>query len=389
MSIREHLETEERERLAPYAVRAAESKGRRHPDSPHPYRTAFQQDRDRVIHTPAFRRLAYKTQVFLNFEGGTYRTRLTHTLEASQIARTIARALGLNEDLTEAVTLAHDLGHPPFGHAGEYALDKLVREAGDEAGFEHNRHSLRLVDELEGRHPSYRGLNLTWDVREGITKHRFPVDPASIATFESTSHTSLEAQVADIADAIAYSCHDLDDALQAKLLPTEVLAEFSFWSEAHDSVRAQHADMSGEHARGRTVEYLIDRLATDVIASSSQLLHEAAPSSVDDVRTFDRPLVGFSPSVEEQVVEIRAFLFEHAYNHFQVVRMREKGQRLLRDLFRAYLDVPAQLPSAVQERLEDGMPLARTIVDYLAAMTDRNAVDEHKRLFEIETRLLP
>jgi dGTPase len=284
MSIRERLEKEEDERLAPYAVRSSSSRGRVYDDIPHPYRTAFQRDRDKVIHTPAFRRLAYKTQVFLNFEGDSYRTRLTHTLEASQIARTIARALRLNEDLTEAITLAHDLGHPPFGHAGEEALDALLREAGDSQGFEHNRHSLRLVDELEGRHPRYPGLNLSWEVREGITKHRFPVDEESADTFVKTAHASLEAQVADIADAVAYSCHDVDDALQAGLLKPQELATLPLWAEALHEIGDRYGDLRPEHLRGRAVEYLIERLATDVVEESQRVLKEAGVAGVADVR---------------------------------------------------------------------------------------------------------
>jgi len=388
MTIRERLEGEE-QRLAPYAVRAASSRGRRYPDSPHPYRTVFQRDRDKVVHTPAFRRLAYKTQVFLNFEGDTYRTRLTHTLEATQIARTIARALRLNEDLTEAISLAHDLGHPPFGHAGEEALDALVREAGDDQGFEHNWHSLRLVDELEGRHPAYRGLNLTWEVREGITKHRFPVDEESLAIFEATSYPSLEAQVADIADAVAYSCHDVDDALQARLLPAQGLSLLSLWSEAIAAVTARYEELRPEHLRGRAVEYLIERLVTDVIRASQQALDASAISDVEEARHFRAPVVRFSSAVEAQVEEVRAFLFQHAYDHYQVMRMREKAQRLLRELFHAYRQSPGQLPAAPQARLAQGITLPRVIADYLAAMTDRYAVDEHRRLFEVDTRLLP
>ena len=389
MSIRERLESLEEGRLAGYAVRSSSSRGRLYTDNPHPYRTAFQRDRDKVIHTPAFRRLAYKTQVFLNFEGDTYRTRLTHTLEASQIARTIARALHLNEDLAEAITLAHDLGHPPFGHAGEEVLDQLLREAGDDQGFEHNRHSLRVVDELEGRHPNYPGLNLTWEVREGITKHRFPVDEESLPLFEATSSPSLEAQVADIADSVAYSCHDVDDALQAGLLPSDLFAELPLWEEALDAVGERHGDLSSDQLRSRAVEYLIDRLVSDVVQASESAFKVAGVATVDDVRQFPLHLIRFSTDLHAQVEEVQAFLFHHAYDHYQVMRMKEKAQRLLRELFLAYMKTPAQLPTVAQQRFGQGFPLPRVLVNYLAAMTDRYAVDEHRRLFEVDTRLLP
>ena len=380
MTIRERLEGEE-QRLAPYAVRAASSRGRRYPDSPHPYRTVFQRDRDKVVHTPAFRRLAYKTQVFLNFEGDTYRTRLTHTLEATQIARTIARALRLNEDLTEAISLAHDLGHPPFGHAGEEALDALVREAGDDQGFEHNWHSLRLVDELEGRHPAYRGLNLTWEVREGITKHRFPVDEESLAIFEATSYPSLEAQVADIADEIAYCNHDVEDGLRSGMLTSSSLESVELWREALKSVLEIDQVKDEDILNSRTISFMISSLTKNLIRTTFDRLMENSIGSPEDGRKCRVKCVSFDSVLAGRKRELKEFLLREMYGNYRVIRMEEKARRIIGDLFGAYCNRPEQLPPHIFSRVKtEG--IKRVVCDYIAGMTDRYAMEEYRKLFD-------
>ena len=396
-SIRERLEILELETLAPYAAKSRTSRGRRYPGEEHPYRTAYQRDRDRVIHAPAFRRLEYKTQVFVNFEGDHYRNRLTHTLEATQIARTISRALRVNEDLTEAISLAHDLGHPPFGHAGQDALDELMARpevkaqftsADDPGGFEHNRQSLRIVDRLEGKNPRYPGLNLTWEVREGIAKHRFaPSDPA-LAEFRISPHPSIEAQIANVADEIAYTCHDVDDALRAGLITSEQLAQSTLWQTAVDRVGHHHRSDDAQGLRLRAVEWLIDRLVTDVIDATTRNLDDLGIATEHDARWAVSPVVGFSDDRGPQAGQLKRLLIELVYNHYLVVRMKEKARRLLRDLFLAYQEAPQQLAPSVQRQLQWASP-ARVICDYLSGMTDRFAVEEHRRLFEFDVRVLP
>lgn len=395
--IRRRLEDDERARLAPYASLSACSRGRRYPAREREYRTAYQRDRDKIIYTPSFRRLQYKTQVFVNFEGDHYRTRLTHTLEGSQIARTIARALRLNEDLVEAVALAHDLGHPPYGHASEDALNALMSQpatlarlegTADPGGFEHNYQSLRIVDYLEGHNPDHPGLNLTWEVREGICKHRpTPVHPEMVE-FQETPSPSLEAQIANLADEIAYDCHDVDDGLRAGLVTIEQLEENRLWRDALAQVRRERGPADSHEQRYRAVTALIDRLVTDVIRASSRNIREDGVASADDVRRCEHPLIGFSPEIAPDAASLKAFLYRHVYYHYQVVRMKEKARRLIADLFNAYLEQPDQLPTHVQQRLEC-VPRPRAICDYLAGMTDRYAVEEHRKLFAIDVRLLP
>lgn len=393
--IRRRIEANENTNLAPYACRSSGSRGRRYPSDEHAYRTAFQRDRDKIIYTPAFRRLQYKTQVFVNFEGDHYRTRLTHTIEGSQIARTIARALGANEDLVEAIALAHDLGHAPFGHASEDALDALMKQpavitrlegTGDPGGFEHNVQSLRIVDFLEGHNPNHPGLNLTWEVREGICKHRFAPAHPELAEFQETPQTSLEAQIADIADEIAYNCHDVDDGLRAGLVTIEELEENKLWRDALAQVRGLSSDP--QERRYRAVKTLVDRLVTDVVTATLDNIEKAGVRSADDVRHCARPLIGYSPEIDPHAASLKAFLYRHVYYHYQVVRMKEKARRLISELFNAYLEQPDQLPTHVQRRLET-VPQPRAICDYVAGMTDRYAVDEHRKLFEIDVRLLP
>ncbi len=393
--IRRRIEANETANLAPFACRSSESRGRRYSSDEHAYRSAFQRDRDKIIYTPAFRRLQYKTQVFVNFEGDHYRTRLTHTIEGSQIARTIARALGANEDLVEAIALAHDLGHAPFGHASEDALDALMKQpavmtrlegTGDPGGFEHNVQSLRIVDLLEGHNPNHPGLNLTWEVREGICKHRFAPAHPELAEFQETPQTSLEAQIADIADEIAYNCHDVDDGLRAGLVTIEELEENKLWRDALAQVRGRSSDP--QERRYRAVKTLVDRLVTDVITATLDNIEKAGVRSADDVRHCAHPLIGYSPEIDPHAASLKAFLYRHVYYHYQVVRMKEKARRLISELFNAYLEQPDQLPTHVQRRLAT-VPQPRAICDYVAGMTDRYAVDEHRKLFEIDVRLLP
>ncbi len=395
--IRRRIESQERDRLAPFASRSADSRGRAYPSSEHAYRSIYQRDRDKIIYTPAFRRLQYKTQVFVNFEGDHYRTRLTHTIEAVQIARTIARALALNEDLVEAIVLAHDLGHAPFGHASEDALDSLMRQpsvlrlldgSGDPGGFEHNLQSLRIVDVLEGHSPEHPGLNLSWEVREGICKHRFTLHHPELAEFQRFSQPSLEAQIADLADEIAYDCHDVDDGLRAGLVTIEELEENQVWRES--LVRVWHqADVEDpQELRFRAVKSLIDRLVTDVVLTTLDNVEKAGVQSADEVRQWPAPLVTFSPEIGPHTASLKAFLYRHVYYHYQVVRMKEKARRLITEVFNAYVDQPEQLPSHVQRRLET-VPLPRAVCDYVAGMTDRYALEEHRKLFEIDVRLLP
>lgn len=374
---REAYEREEDERLAPWAARAARSRGRVAPEPEHPHRTVFQRDRDRIVHSRAFRRLEYKTQVFVYHEGDHYRNRLTHTLEGSQIARSIARTLRVNEDLAEAVALAHDLGHTPFGHAGERALDKLL--AGD-GGFDHNRQTLRIVDVLEQRYPDFRGLNLTWETREGLLKHGcrwehpLPV-PAPAA------QPSLEAQIADVSDEIAYTNHDLDDGLRSGLLTLEMLEGVSLWREARRTAERRCGGSEERVVRGQTIGALIDRLVTDLVETSAGRLEKAAIGSLDELRECDERFLGFSEPLTAAKAELKGFLSEHLYHHPRVVRMTRKAERVLGDLYRIYREEPRQLPAHVVERLPAEGP-ARAIADYIAGMTDRFALAEHRKLLD-------
>lgn len=398
-TIRQHLERVEGQSLASYASRADQSRGRRYPATEHDYRTAYQRDRDKVIYTPAFRRLQYKTQVFVNFEGDHYRTRLTHTLEATQIARTIARALGANEDLTEAIILAHDLGHAPFGHASEETLHNLMSQApvlkllagsGDPGGFEHNVQSLRIVDLLEGHNPNHPGLNLTWEVREGICKHRFAPGVPQLTEFQATPQPSVEAQIADLADEIAYDCHDVDDGLRAGLVTIEQLEQNRLWRETLARVRQSVGPVGAADLQYQAVKSLIDLLVTDVVDATAANIRALRIQAPDDARRATERVVTFSAAVRPDAKDLKSFLYTNVYFHYQVLRMKEKARRLISELFNAYLDVPHQLPTHVQRRHDiDQVPLPRAICDYIAGMTDRYAVDEHRKLFEIDVRLLP
>ncbi len=369
---REAFEREESERLAPFAVTSAASRGRVIAEAEHPYRTIFQRDRDRVVHSRAFRRLEYKTQVFVPHEGDHYRNRLTHTLEAGQISRTIARALRLNEELAEAIVLAHDLGHTPFGHAGERVLARLMK---DEGGFDHNRQSLRIVDLLEERYPGFRGLNLAYETREGILKHGCHWEhPVPVP--EATPQPGLEAQVADVADEIAYTNHDLDDGLRSGLLGLEQLEDVALWKETREQVAERLGPLSGRLLRAQLIIALINRLVTDLVESTAGRLSAAAVGSVEAVRAAPHRFAGFSPEVEKKKREFKRFLHRELYQHPRVLRVAENAERVLGDLFRAYRDDAALLPDHVRARFQiDGE--ARAIADYVAGMTDRFAMDEH------------
>ena len=373
----------ESDKLSPYAALSATSQGRRFPEPEHAFRTAYQRDRDRIIHCTAFRRLEYKTQVFVNHEGDHYRTRLTHSLEAAQISRTIARALRLNEDLTEAVTLAHDLGHPPFGHSGEDAINKLMRDHG---GFEHNLQALRLVDRLEHRYPGFPGLNLTQEVREGIVKHSPRYREAAPAEFMDGAEPVLEAQIVDIADEIAYTNHDLEDGLSSKILDLEGLEEVEIWKEHFGKASESYP---GETTRVRVraaIRGIIDTLSTDLIRRTLENVDSLEVRSLEDVRRAGRRLVELTPEVEQRKSHLKRFLFANLYRHYRVVRMAEKAQRVVRELFEAYTSNQQQLPPHVEGRIpEEG--LHRVVCDYIAGMTDRFALGEHQKLFDPHQRV--
>ena len=381
LTTREGLEERELQFLAPYATRSRESRGRVYPEPEHPYRTAFQRDRDRIVHATAFRRLEYKTQVFVNYEGDHYRTRLTHTIETAQIARTIARVLALNEDLAEAVALAHDLGHTPFGHAGETALHEIMQEHG---GFNHNAQSLRLVTELEQRYPDFPGLNLTWEVREGLVKHTTAYDVTGTHDYEPEFCASLEAQVVNVADEIAYNTHDLDDGLRAGLINPRQLAAVRLWEESCARLGVVPERLT-EMDRRRIIRDLINAEVTDLVTNSSQALAAHGIDSPQAARRQASDLVAFSPDMSEKNCELRHFLLGHLYHHYRVVRMAVKAQRLVTALFNAYLEEPSQLPRPVQRRLGNGTP-HRVVCDYVAGMTDRFALQEYRKLFDPEER---
>ncbi len=368
-------EREERERLAPFAEKSADSRGRLHPEPEHAYRTAFARDRDRIVHTRAFRRLEYKTQVFVHHEGDHYRNRLTHTIEGSQIARTLARMLRLNENLAEAVVLAHDLGHTPFGHAGERVLDELL--AG-EGGFDHNRQTLRIVDWLEKRYPGFRGLNLTHETREGILKHGCDwAHPVPVP--ERGPSPSLEAQVADRADEIAYLNHDLDDGLRSGLLDAQQLEKVTLWAEVHATLPATAREAGERVLHAQMIRLLIDRLVVDLAEATAEALAAAAPGSPDEVRRLPEPLVRFSPETGPLQRKLKQFLYENLYHHPRVLAVSRQAEQILGDLFRAYRARPDALPTHVVARFaEDGE--ARSIADYIAGMTDRFAQAEHEKL---------
>lgn len=378
---RDKLETLEDAALSPVAIRSRDSRGREFPEDEPSYRTAFQRDRDRILHTTAFRRLEYKTQVFVNYEGDYYRTRLTHTLEVAQIGRTIARALGANEDLVEAICLAHDLGHPPFGHAGETSLSRLMTGRG---GFDHNKQSLRIVTQLEHRYPGFFGLNLTWEVREGIVKHETEYDIADAQEYDPEKRGHLEAQIANVADELAYTAHDLDDGLRAGLIFPAGLSGLGLWEKVRESIGWKHEPFE-ETIRHRLIRRLIGIEVTDLLHSTQARLESSHADSVEALQLLPFNVVGFSDPLARLNRELKDFLFKNMYQHYRVFRMQVKAERFLEDLFEAYTRNPETLPPEVQDRARDG-DLYRTVCDHIAGMTDRFALEERDKLFDPHKR---
>lgn len=373
---------------APYASHPDQSRGRRHSEPPPGNRSQFQRDRDRIIHAKAFRRLEYKTQVFINHEGDWFRTRLTHSLEVAQIARVIARSLRLDEDLTEAISLAHDLGHTPFGHAGQDELNACMRDLAPEAGgFEHNLQSLRVVDELEERYPSFNGLNLCFETREGILKHCSLSNARKLGDvgqrFIERTQPSLEAQLANLADEIAYNNHDIDDGIRSGLITLEQLLEVPIFQSHYLSVRRQWPELPEHRAISEIIRQMINTLIVDVTRTTQQNLETFKPLSPDQVRQ-SVPLVAFSAEIRRQADELKQFLLRHLYRHYKVMRMTTKARRIVRELFTRFLEEPILLPP--QFRRESHRQQARAIADYIASMTDRYAMLEHRRLYMIDER---
>jgi dGTPase len=382
---RKELEARERAILAPYAMHNADSKGRVHPEEEHPYRLAFQRDRDRIIHTTAFRRLQYKTQVFVYHEGDHYRNRLTHTIEAAQIGRTVTRALAANEDLTEAICLAHDLGHPAFGHKGETTLNELMADHG---GFDHQRQTIRIVTELEERYPDYRGLNLTYEVREGLVKHDTDYDTSDATGYEPEKAGTLECQIANLADEIAYNTSDLDDGLRSGILdPVEVIS-LETWRAVMASLGVNPNTRLDSPLRRRAIRRLIGLEITDAITTTDANLSAIDAKSPADIRAAGRNVAAFSPDMLALNRELKAYLLNSFYRHPRLMRMSGKANRLLSALFNSYLEDPLQLPREIQERISLGKDSPQRIIcDYIAGMTDRFAISEYKKLFDPEANV--
>jgi dGTPase len=381
----QELEAREQMTLAPYAMPNSASRGRVYPEPPHPYRLGYQRDRDRIIHTTAFRRLEYKTQVFVYSEGDHYRNRLTHSVEVAQIGRTLARALGCNEDLTEAICLAHDLGHPPFGHVGEETLNRLMAEHG---GFDHQRQTYRILTELEHRYPDHPGLNLTYEVLEGVVKHDTDYDVVDADAYHPEERGTLECQLSNLADEIAYNTSDLDDGLRSGILdPAQVKA----LTIARRTLRSlgieQDADLRSDLVRYRFIRRLVGIEVSDVVSATAQKITETGITSLDELRAAARNVACYSPALAAENQELKRFLFQNFYRHYRVVRMAAKAARTINRLFEAYISEPRQLPFEVQMRVansNDG--LHRVVCNYLAGMTDRYAIQEYRRLYDIEER---
>ncbi|MGC8520776.1 MAG: deoxyguanosinetriphosphate triphosphohydrolase [Steroidobacteraceae bacterium] len=375
--------------LAPYAAHDAQSRGRRYPEPKPQFRSEFQRDRDRIIHSNAFRRLVYKTQVFVNHEGDLYRTRITHSIEVAQIGRSVARALGVNETLTEAISLAHDLGHTPFGHAGQDALNECMRPYG---GFEHNLQSLRVVDELEERYAAFPGLNLTFECREGILKHcsaRVARELGEIGErFLRHQQPGIEAQIANLADEIAYNNHDVDDGIRAGLVDLQQLTDMRLFRRQYDAVTAEHPSLGERRLVHEVIRRMINHIVVDLIRTSRQHITEAAPACIDEVRLLSRPLIGLSEQTLEEHRELMRFLRERVYRHYKVLRMTTKAKRVIEALFSAFMEDIQLMPPEHQElaiRAEASLGTAgraRAVADYVAGMTDRYAILEHERLFD-------
>ena len=377
---RQQLEEYESQTLASYAVHSKDSKGRLHPAEEADFRPRFQRDRERILHTTAFRRLEYKTQVFINHEGDYYRTRLTHTLEVAQIGRSIARSLGLNEDLVETICLAHDLGHPPFGHSGESALSRLMKDYG---GFNHNSQSLRIVTTLENRYPDFAGLNLSWEVLEGMVKHETDYDIAETKQFNPELRGHLEAQIANLADDLAYTSHDLDDGLRSGMITPNQLDGIALWEIINESIGRRRSETLDSLSRHQIIRRLINFEVTDLIQSTDRYLRRSNVKTALDVQKLPFNVAGFSEDMYRRNRELKDFLFSNLYRHYRVVRMAAKSEIIVTELFNIYQANPKTLPTEVQEFIPE-RGLERTICDYIAGMTDRFAIDEYKRLFDAD-----
>ena len=387
------------ENLAPYACRPDESRGRRYAEPESATRTCFQRDRDRIIHSAAFRRLQYKTQVFVNHEGDFFRTRLTHSLEVSQITRSVCRCLGLNEDLAEGLALAHDLGHPPFGHAGEDVLRELMAPFG---GFDHNAQSLRVVTTLERRYVDFDGLNLTWETLEGVVKHNGPLDgpgaseplPWGIPEYvhvhdlELDTFAGAEAQIAAIADDIAYNNHDIDDGLRAGLFTIEDLLDVPLAGPVFTDVRRTWPDLDESRLIDEAVRRLIGEMVIDVLEETRRRIADAAPHSAQDIRCLAHPVAAFSEAMRDKERGLKGFLFQNMYRHYKLNRMTSKARRVVKGLFELFVEEPDCLPTEWRRKASDSSPegMARLVTDYIAGITDRHALDEHRRLFDVQAR---
>jgi dGTPase len=374
MRTREELEDIEEQLLAPYGQTSKASRGRQYPEPDHAYRTIFQRDRDRVIHSSAFRGLQYKTQVFVNHEGDHYRTRITHTLEVAQIAGSIARALRLNQDMTEAVALAHDLGHTPFGHTGEKVLNGLMKNDG---GFEHNAQSYRIVTYLEDRYPLFQGLNLSYEVLEGVDKHRTRYDRPG----GDGEQYTLEAQIVDLADEIAYTAHDIDDGLTSGLLTFEGLNEVPLWKRNFEKTKSLYPHLVRNKIKYQTVRQIIDELVTDLLNHTTERIKKFGIKTVQDVRHCPEELAAFSAACREDFLRMKKYLFDNMYRHPKVTRMEDEATKVIQELFKLYETKPDLLPATTREKIENHLePARRVISDYIAGMTDRYAIMEYEKL---------
>lgn len=373
---------------ASYAADPQSTKGRKYDEPAVQYRTEFQRDRDRIVHSVAFRRLEYKTQVFVNHEGDLYRTRLTHSIEVAQIARSIARNLRLDEDLTEAIALAHDLGHTPFGHAGQDALNACMKPFG---GFEHNLQSLRVVDALEEKYAAFPGLNLTFETREGILKHCSLPNARQLGDvgerFLHKSQPSLEAQLTNLADEIAYNNHDIDDGLRSGLITLEQLTKIELFADSYQEVIHQYPTLEGRRVIHETIRRMINRMVVDLSQTSQQAIDQANVQHIDDVRQQATPLIQYSQTLVTAKKTLKRFLFDQLYQHYQVVRMSTKAEKVISELFEAFMQTPRLLPHAYQDAIKgkEKQQTAQVIADYIAGMTDRYAMKEYNRLFEIKS----
>ena len=384
MTLRQQIEASEHEKFVSYACFASDSKGKKYEEDKSINRTDFQRDRDRVLHSTAFRRMEYKTQVFVNHEGDHYRTRLTHTLEVSQIARTVARIFKINEDLTEALVLSHDIGHTPFGHAGERVMKELMEAHG---GFEHNKQSLRIVEKLEHPYPHFPGLNLSFEIREGIVKHSAHWKPENVpAEYLPKLQPTLEAQLIDFVDEIAYNNHDVDDGLSSHMFSFSDIHNVSIWAESVEKVRKKFPKEPIESLKRLVISAMITTLVDDLVQTTLKNIQDKKITTLDEVRNLGYSLASYSTGMQKKSLELKSFLRSNLYDHPRVIRMEEKANRVIRDLFNAYQKRPQQLPKEFLERNKD-QTKERMICDYIAGMTDRFAIEEHQKLFDASVRV--